>query len=248
MDINEILQKDKYTKERSAKDFLTWTVQKQKEVSQWCHNHSETDNLRAIKYRKNGLLDLFLSECRILAHYVKKKYGNRADVKVKPLCDSESQDGIIIDNGNEIFVEITQAIDEEKRPLQKLLLISNGHAPWEYNILGVKKGQRKQGRSPDDIITDNRSIKANELIENVKGLIKKAVNKKCEKSMKSKLPYGQKKTVLIVAFDDTGIGPHFDEHKRWDEIVDFKKNEIDCISHNFRKILLFAELNENFIE
>ncbi len=248
MDMSKILTEEEYTRERSPKELFEWVKQKEKEVEPWCHKHSKNENLRAIKYRKNGLLDLFSNECRILAYYAIKKYDNRADVKVKPLCDFEPKDGIIIDNGNEIFVEITHAINEEKKPLQKRLLISNGHSPWEYNILGDKGNGRKQSRSPDDIITDNRPIKSNEIIENVKGLIRKAANKKCEKSMKPKLPYGQKKTVLIVAFDDTGIGPHFDEHKRWDAIVDFKKNEIDRMPHNFRKIQLFAKLNEKFIE
>jgi len=130
MNINDILTEIEYTKERSAKELFEWFTLKNEELSEWCQEHSETKALREIKYRNpSRLFDKFAHELAPFAYYVKTQYSNKLRARFKPCCGSEPYDGRIIDNGDEIFVEITNAIDGKTWSLQKELLIENGHSP-----------------------------------------------------------------------------------------------------------------------
>lgn len=162
--------------------------------------------------------------------------------KFKPCCYSEQYDGIIVDNNKEIFVEITDAIEGWKWRLQKELLAENGCSPWEHNIHGVEGNKTKRNRSVSDIITSNDVINHTDVIYTTKELVKEKANNKCKKSMKSTLPYGQNKTILIVTFEDIGFSK-----KNCDDFVKFKHSEIDSMEHNFIKIILFGWDSKRFI-
>ena len=249
MNINDILTEVEYTKERSAKELFEWMSLKNKELSEWSWEHSETESLRKIKHRElsKRLPDRFVHELMPFAYYAKSYYGDKREVRFKPCCGSEQYDGIIIDNGEEIFVEITNAIDGKIWGLQKELLIKNGRSPWEHEILGVKGNKTKRTRSVNDIIISEDSPPHSVIIDKIKETVKKAILEKCKKSLKQTLPYGQNKTVLIGTFDDTVIRP--DTHKNdWEDFLSFKRTELDSMKHNFKKIILFGWLDKKFTD
>jgi hypothetical protein len=245
---SDIITEIEYTKERSAKELFEFFSQKEEERCAWSWEHSETKAIREIKYREldKGLPKKFAHEFTPFAYYANTYYSNKPEVRFKPCCGSELYDGIIIDNGNEIFVEITNAIDGKIWGLQKELLTENGHSPWEHSIHGVKGNKTKRNRSPSDIIISNEAIRHSDVIRKSKISVKNVVLKKCIKSLGQTLPYGREKTILIVTFDDTAVRPSRSK-KDWDDFVDFKRTEIDSMEHNFRKIILFGWLDKKFI-
>lgn len=112
MNINDILTKTEYTKERSAKGLFEWVKLKEEELWVWCQEHSGTKALRKIKYgNPSRLFDKFAHELTPFAYYANTYYSNNPAVRFKPCCGSEKYDEIIIDNGNKVFVEFTNAID-----------------------------------------------------------------------------------------------------------------------------------------
>ena len=248
MNINVILTEIEYTKGRSAKDLFEWVNLKEEELRAWSWEHSGTKALREIKHRElsKGLPDKFAHELTPFAYYANTYYGNKPEVRFIPFCGSEQYDGTIIDNGNEVFVEITNAIDGKTWGLQKELLTENGHSPWEHRILGVKGNKTKRNRSVSDIITSDKWVLHSDVIFKIKKLVTKVVLTKCNISLEQKLPYGQNKTILIVTFDDTVVRPS-NSKKDWDDFIDFKRTEVDSMEHNFRRIFLFGWLDKKFI-
>ncbi len=244
MNINDILTENEYTKERSAKELFEFVKQKGKELSEWNPEHSDAKTRREIRYREHGkgLPYKLEHELKPFAYYANAYYVNKPEVRFKPCCGSEPYDGIIIDNGNKVFVEITDAIDGEKWGLQKELLVENGQSPWEHNIHGVKGNKTKRNRTVSDIIVSNEFTNCKDTICKTKELIKETAFNKCKKSLEQKLPYGKGKTILIVTFDNTG----FRENER-DDFIDFKQIEIDSMKHNFKRIILFGWLSYEFI-
>jgi len=248
MNINDILIKIEYTKERSAGELFEFVKQKEKELSIWPGNPSGTKTLREMRYRElgKGLPDKFAHELTPFAYYANTYYSNKPEARFKPCCDSEQHDGIIIDNGNKVFVEITNAIDGKIWRLQKELLIENGHSPWEHNIHGVKGNKTKRNRLTSDIKTSKDALPYSVIIDKIKKLVEETVLEKCKKSMEQNLPYGQSKTILIVTFDDTVVRPRTSK-KDWSDFVDFKRNEVNSMKHNFIKIILFGWTSKEFI-
>lgn len=249
MDIKDIITENEYTRVRSTKELFEWMNIKNKELSEWHPKRLDTEQYRTIRYREygKGLPYKLTHELIPFAYYAKIYYGNKANTRFKPCCGSEPYDGIIIKDGKENPVEITNAIDGHTWALQKELLIAQGYSPWEYNIRGVRENKTKRKRCIRDIIVSEDPVSESEVINKTKKLIKEAVLAKCNRSLEQKLPYGQKKTILIVTFDDTGIGPGF-SRKRWDDFIFFKKHDIDSIKHNFKKIVLFGWLDKEFID
>ena len=246
MNIEDILKKAEYTEERSAKELFQWFILREEELRAWCAEHSETKELRKTKYENpNRLFDRFTSELIPFAYYAKTYYGDVPNAMFKACCGSERYDGVIVDDDDNIFVEITNAIDGQIWALQKELLTENGASPWEYNIHGVEGNKTKRRRSASDIKISNEAIPHSVPICKTKDLVKKAASEKCVKSMKPKLPYGQDDTVLIVAFDDTVVKASAGGND-WDDFVDFKRTEIDSLEHNFKKIVLFGWVNKKF--
>lgn len=238
MNINDILTEIEYTKERSAKELFEFVKQKEKELSKW-RGSSRTETYRE---RNKGLPDKFSHELTPFAYYASTYYGNKPEVRFKPCCGSEQYDGIIVDNNEKIFVELTNAIAGRKWGLQKDLLIENGCSPWPHNIHGVKGNKTNRNRTASDIITSNELVSHPELILAAKELVKEKANNKCKKSMGKKLRYGKDKTILILTFDDNG----FSENDR-NDFVNFKQAKIDSIKHNFIKIILFGWVSKKFI-
>jgi len=252
MNINNILTEIEYTKERSAGDLLEYVTQKEKELSTW-----SSEQPKKIKYKElsKGLPDKFAYELTPFAYYAKAYYSDNPAVRFKPCCGSEQYDGIIIDNGNETFVEFTNAIFGNEWAVIKEVLVEKGCAPWEYDILGVnKKNRAKKKKTAIDMFTDdeteeNRWKGANNVsdcINKLRELVKKSAEDKCIKSLDELLPYGQNATILIVTFDDTDVRPSI-RKKNWDDFVDFKRTEVDSMRHNFRKIILFGWLDKKFV-
>ncbi len=247
VNIKDILIEAEYTKERSAKELLDWFILKETELRAWCGEHSETKELRKTKYEtRNGLFDRFTCELTPFAYYAKIYYSDAPGAKFRACCDSEQHDGVIIDDGEEILVEITDAIDGPIWALQKELLTENGYSPWEYDIHGVKGNKTKRKRLISDIEISNELTPHPVPICKTKDLVKKAASQKCAKSMKSVLPYGQNDTILIVTFDDTVLQASAGGTD-WDDFVDFKRTEIDSMEHNFRKIVLLGWVDKKFI-
>jgi len=244
MNINDILTKIEYTKERSAKELFEFVKQKSKELSEWNPEHSDAKTRREMKYKEHGkgLPYKLEYELKPFAYYANSYYGNKPEVRFIPCCGSEQYDGIIVDNNKKIFTEITDAIDGEKWGLQKELLIENGWSPWEHNIHGVQGNKTKRNRSASDIITSNELVNHIDLIRATKELVKKQAHNKCKMSTEQKLPYGKDKTILFVTFDDTG----FSKNDRSD-FINFKQAEIDSMEHNFIKIILFGWDSKKFI-
>jgi len=112
MNINDILTEIEYTKERSAEELFEWFSLKNEELRAWSLEHSKTETLRKIKHRElsKGLPDKFAHELTPFAYYANTYYSDKPQVRFKPYYGSEPYDGIIIDNCNEVFVEITEAI------------------------------------------------------------------------------------------------------------------------------------------
>ena len=247
MNIKDILTEVEYTKERSVRELSEWADLKNKELRAWCRKHSGTKELREIKYATpSRLFDRFTYELVPLACYAKTYYSDVSSVKLKACCGSEAHDGIIINNGVEIFVEIINAIDGHIWALQKELLTEDGYSPWEYNIHGVKGNKTKRKRSISDIKIGNEAIPHPVPICKTKDLVKKAASQKCVKSMKPKLPYGQNETILVITFDDTVVRASACGND-WDDFVDFKRTEIDSLEHNFKSIVLFGWVNKKFV-
>ncbi len=244
MNINDIFTEIEYTKERSARELFEFVKQKVKELSVWSGEHSRTKTLREMKYREldKGLSDKFTQELMPFAYYANTYYGNKSEVRFKPCCGSEQYDGIIANNNEKTFVEVTNAIDGKKWRLQKELLVENGVSPWEHNIHGVEGNKTKRNRSASDIITSNELVNHTDVIRTAIELVKEKANNKCKMSMEQKLPYGKDKTILIVTFDDTG----FSENDR-NDFVNFKQAEIDSMEHNFIKMILFGWDSKKFI-
>jgi hypothetical protein len=244
MNINDILTEIEYTKARSAKEFFEWFNLKEEELRAWSWEHSGTKAHREIKHRElsKGLPIKFTHELTPFAYYANTYYSNKPEVRFGPRCGSEPYDGIIIDNGNKVFVEITNAIDGKIWGLQKELLIENGHSPWEHNIHGVKGNKTKLNRTVSDIIVSNEFTNCKDTICKTKELVKETAFNKCKKSLEQKLPYGQGKTILIVTFDNTGF-----REKEREDFIDFKQIEIDSMKHNFKRIILFGWLSYEFI-
>jgi len=252
MNINDILTEIEYTKERSAKGLFEWFSLKNEELRAWSRENSETNALRKMKYRefsKEGLPKKFLHELTPFAYYAKTYYGNKPEAKFKPCCDSAKKyEGIIVDNGNEIFVEITEAIFGNEWAVIKEVLVEKGAAPCEYDILGVSiKNRAEKKKTAIGIIEGREEEKQVDWICELKKLVKKSAEDKCKKSRDASLPYGQNKTILIVTFADTVVRPSTSK-KKWDDFVDFKRTEIDAMKHNFRKIILFGWLDKEFID
>jgi len=116
MNINDIITEIEYMKERSAKELFEFVKQKEKELSVWSGEHSGTKTLREMKHRELGkeLFDKFAHELTPFAYFAKMYYSNTPSATFKPYCGSEQYDGIIIDNGKKVFVEVTNAIDGGK--------------------------------------------------------------------------------------------------------------------------------------
>lgn len=244
MNIDDILTKIEYTKERSALELFEWFTQKEKELWAWSQEQHPK-----IKHRElsKGLPDKFAHELTPFAHYANTYYRDIPNARFKPCCDSEQYDGIITDNENKIFVELTNAIFGNEWAIQKEVLAEKGIAPWAYDILGVnKKNRAAKKKQAIDIATGREVAEEVDCICKLKELVKKTVEDKCAKSLDISLPYGQNKTILIVTFDDTVVRPSTSK-KGWDDFADFKRTEIDSIKHNFRKITLFGWLNKKFI-
>jgi hypothetical protein len=245
MNINDIITEAEYTKERSAKELFEWFTQKEKELWTWSQEQSTK-----IKHKElsKGLPDKFAHELTPFAYYAKTYYGDIPNVKFKPCCGSEQYDGIIIDNGPEILVEITNAIFGEEWAVMKEVLAEKGIVPWAYDILGVnKKNRAEKKKEAIDIIAGGEERKQVNHIFELRKLVKKTTEDKCVKSLDALLPYGQNKTILIVTFDDTIIRPSTSKEK-WDDFVNFKHSEIDSMKHNFKKIILLGWLDKRFID
>jgi len=253
MNINNILTKNEYTKERSAKELFKYATQKDKDLSAW-----SSEQPRKIRYKElgKGLPYKFAHELTPFAYYAKTYYSDNPAVRFKPCCGSERYDGIIIDSGDEIFVEITEAIFGNEWAIIKEVLAEGRPALGAYNILGVnKKNRAEKKRAVMDIFAgdeteENRWKGANnpsDCINKLKELVKKSVEDKCTKSFDTSLPYGQNKTVLIVVFDNTFVRAGFIK-RDWDDFVNFKRNEIDSMKHNFRDIVLFGRSDKTFID
>lgn len=228
MNINDILTKIEYTKERSAEELFEFVKQKEKELRVWSGEHSGTKTLRKMKRRElsKGLPDKFVTELTPFAYYANTYYGNKPEVRFKPCCGSEPYDGIIFDNNKEIFIEITDNIEGDKWGCQKKLLGENGCSPGDGEIS----------------ITSEYLVNLTDAIRKTIELVKKRANKKCKKSMEQKLPYGQDKTILIVTFEDYD----FSENDR-NYFVNFKQAEIDSMKHNFINIILFGWTSKKFV-
>lgn len=245
MNINDILSKNEYTKERSAKELFEWMSLKYEEWSEWM-----LDNPK-LKYTElnKGLPKKFIFELMPFAYYANNYYSDNSEDMFNPCSGSERYDGIIIDNANKTFVEITYAVDGKISGLQDELLMKTGHSPWEYDILGVKDNKTKRKRSVNDIIISEDSPPHTVIIDKIKTTVKTAISEKCKKSLKQMLPYGQNKTILIATFDDTVIRVRTGIHKNdWDNFVSFKQTELDSLEHNFKKITLFGWLDKTFID
>jgi len=249
MDINNILTENEYTEDRSAEELFEFAKQKEKQLKAWTPDHSDAKTRREIRYREleKGLPKKFRLELTPFSYYANTYYGNKPEVRLIPCCGSEQYDGIIVDNNKKIFVEIADAALDWKWGLQKELLIENGCSPWAHNIHGVKGNKTKRNRSASDIITSIDSPSHKDTICKAKESVKNTAEEKCKKSLNTLLPYGQNTTVLIVTFDDTVVRPSI--HKScWDDFVNFKRNEIDPMEHNFSKIILFGWLDKKFID
>jgi len=247
VNIKDILTEVEYTEERSVRELSEWVNLKNKELRAWCRKHSGTKELRKIKYATpSRLFDRFTHELIPFAYYAKTYYSDVSSAKLKACCGSESYEGIIVDNDEKIFVEITNAIDGQIWALQKELLTENGSSPWEYNIHGVKGNKTKRKRLISDIKTSNEAIPHPVPICKTKELVKKAASKKCGESMKPNLRYGQNETILVITFDDTVVQASAGGND-WDDFVDFKRTEIDSMEHNFKKIVLFGWVDKKFI-
>lgn len=244
MDIKNIITELEYTKKRTAQELFDWVSQKNMELSNWSPENPDKIKRRETRYSELDkiLPDKFRHELLPFAYYAKAYYGDNPNAKFQPCCKSEHYEGIIIENNNEIFVEITNAIVGWKWGLQKELLIAKGKSPDEHNIHGVLGNKTKRNRSVNDIITSNEAISTSSAISELKKLVKKTTLEKCNKSISPKLYYGRNKTILITTFDDTII-----KGKDWNDFNDFKKKEIDSMKHNFKQIFLFGWVSYEFI-
>jgi hypothetical protein len=249
MNINDIFTEIEYTKERSAEELFKWVNLKEEELREWGWEHSGTKALRQIKHMalSKRLPNKFAHELTPFAYYANAYYGNKPEVRFKPCCGSEQYEGIVIDNRNKVFVEITNAIDGKAWGLQKELLVADGHSPWEHAILGVEGNRTKRTRSVSDIKISEDALPHSVIIDKIKKLVEKRVLEKCKKSLEQNLPYGQNKTILIVTFDDTIVRPSI-RRNCWDDFIDFKRTEVDSMKHNFKKIILFGWLDKKFID
>jgi hypothetical protein len=243
MNINEIITEAEYTKERSAKELFEWMTLKYEEMSKW-----SADNPK-LKYTvlNKGLPKKFIFELIPFAYYANNYYSGNSKVMFKPCSGSEQYDGIIIDNANKAFVEITYAVDGKISGLQDELLMKTGHSPWEHNILGVKDNKTKRKRSVNDIIISEDSPPHTVIIDKIKTTVKTAISEKCKKSLEQTLPYQQNKTILIGTFNNTVVRPSINK-KDWNYFVTFKQTEIDSMEHNFIKIILFGWIDRSFID
>jgi len=251
MNINNILTKTEYTKERSAKELFEFVKLKEEELWAWSWEHSGTKALSETTHREltKGLPDKFAHELTPFAYYANTYYGNKREVRFKPCCGGEPYDGIIIDDNNEVFVEITQSIFGEEWAVVKEVLAEKGRSPWEYDILGVnKKNRGEKKKLAVDIVTGRQVAKQVDCVSKLKELVKKTADKKCKTSLDPSLRYGQNKTILIVTFVEIGSVRPSISKKDWDDFVDFKRTEVDCMKHNFRKIILFGCLDKKFID
>ena len=244
MNINEIFTEVEYTKKRTARELFDFFEKKNKELSTWNPNHPDIKKRREIRYREldKGLPKKFRLELIPFAYYANTYYNDKPEVLFIPCCRSQQYDGIIIDNDMEIYVEIANASLNYKWGLQKELLIENGQTPWMHNILGVEENKTKMKRKTSDIIITNELFGSPELIRTAKELVKTTAKNKCEKSIRPTLPYGKNKTVLLISFDDTG----FNETDR-NVFINFKRLEIDKMSHSFIKIMLFGWISKTFM-
>lgn len=245
MSINDILPEIEYTKERSAEELFEWMTLKDEELRAWSWEHPK------IKHRElsKELPKKFLHELMPFAYYANTYYGNNPEARFKPCCDTAKKyEGIVVDSGNEIFVEITEAKFGEEWAVIKEVLTEKGIAPCEYDILGVsKKNRAEKKKEAVAIIAGGEERKQVDRICELKKLVKKTAEDKCTKSLDASLPYGQNKTILIITFDDIEISPSTIKDN-WGDFVDFKHSEIDFMKHIFRKIILFGWCDKKFIE
>ena len=244
MNINKILTKIEYTKERSPEELFEFVKQKEKELSVWSRKHLGTKTSRKMKYKEldKELPYKFRYELTPFAYFANTYYGNKPGVTLKPCCGSERYDGIIVDNNKEYFVEITDDIDGRNWSLSKELLEEKGWSPVEDEILGVKGNKTKRKRTTEDINSSEELVGITDVIRDTKKRVKDRANKKCKKSIEQKLPYGQDKTILIVTFEDKD----FSQNDR-NDFVNFKQAEIDSMKHNFIKIFFFGWTSKKFI-
>jgi hypothetical protein len=246
MNINDIITEAEYTKERSAKELFEWMSQKDKDLLVWCQKRPIIERRELEK----ELPEKFYHELMPFAYYANNYYGDKPEARFTPCCDTaKPYEGIVVDSGNEIFVEITGAIFGNERAVIKEVLNEKGIAPWEYDILGVnKKNRAEKKKEAIGIVAGGGERKQVDCICELKKLVKKAAEDKCKKSLELSLPYGQKKTILIVTFVEVGGSRPSKSKKDWDDFVNFKHSEIDFIKHNFSKIILFGWLDRTFID
>lgn len=244
--LTEILDAKNYEKPRFADELYEWAQKKNCEISQWSHQYSSSKKDRIYKHTElsKGLVQKFTEEMLPLSYFAKKFYNGNKEILFQASAENKPYDAIFINKDGKVIkkIEITTASKNEKWGLQKELLIENGRAPWEWNIIGVKNNKTRSQRSADDIITTNNFSNKNERFKKTKELLKEATKKKAEKSLGEDKPYGDKKTVLIVTFDDTGF-----ENKR-QEILDYKHSNLDELKHSFEKIILFGQISNEFYE
>jgi hypothetical protein len=178
MNISDVLTKNEYMKERSAKELFEYVTQKEEELWTWSQKHLQIKNRELSK----GLPYKFAQELTPFAYYAKTYYSDSPAVRFKPCCGSEQYDGIIIDNGNKTFVEFTNAIFGKEWAVIKEVLDEEGSAPWEYSILGVnKKNRAEKKKLAIDIVAGKEVAEQVDCFSNLKELVKKTVEDKCKK-------------------------------------------------------------------
>ena len=112
MNINDIITKIEYTKERSAEELFDWFILKNDELRVWSREHSETEALRKMKHdilsSNKELPDKFAHELTPFAYFAKNFIENIIIEKPVPpdVFIHEKLHIIMRKEGSEITVEV----------------------------------------------------------------------------------------------------------------------------------------------
>ena len=191
------------------------------------------EGTKALRLYNKPNLKEFYEEIWPLANYAKAFFGNRSDVSFKPVIGNQSHDAELIDDksGSTLwYFEITQALDDEAGYQQRLRM---EHLD-RYGLVRLTGPPLTRGQRCV-VQQQAEAHEARDWVAETICLIRKAIQKKAEKSYRDK-------TVLIVEYrDDLPLQCQKGYKERLDAEA---KSHLCCLASAFSELALIASSGE----
>lgn len=138
---DESISEEELTKERTPSELWSWFKQRNDQIY-----YSSDEGRKALRLHE-GLAKQFMEEIYPLAIWGKRKFGDTAQILIRPVIGFQNYDAIVTDlrtkPASQSYVEITQSHEGENEYLRSFVLHNKGLVS-RYGMVS-KKGTKKTG-------------------------------------------------------------------------------------------------------